>query len=221
MRAPSSAAAWRCAAPAPYISTARRSRSCVSRLGSGGKRSHHHRGHRRDAAAAKQCSRPGSSWRCRNAAIASRGRSCRPRRCWRRTRSRAMPTSTLRWRETSAAAAPIPRIREAIKRRARRRSVKQREWLPNRNDRRSADGAAVDPTSGRRLLLPRFLQARLAASAGPAARLPTCLRRTARAERSEPPLRPTPSFASEATAKSPSPCPTSRWARAPTPPYRC
>ena len=47
---------------------------------------------------------PGSTARCRNAAIASRGRSCRRRRCWRAARIQPMPTSRVRCRATSAGA---------------------------------------------------------------------------------------------------------------------
>jgi hypothetical protein len=42
-----------------------------------------------------------------NAATASRDRSCLPQRCWRATRIRAIPTSTERCPETSAAAGPM------------------------------------------------------------------------------------------------------------------
>src|SRR5207248_11762282 len=56
---------------------------------------------------ARRSSRHGSSWRCRNAAIASPARSCPRRHCLPPTRSQATPTSTLRCPETSAAAGPI------------------------------------------------------------------------------------------------------------------
>ena len=79
---------------------------------------HHHRQHRRQRRSppsrpsarrrrARRCSRPGSISRWCNAAIASPARSCRPRRCWRTRRSRAMPTSTPPCPAMSAAAAPI------------------------------------------------------------------------------------------------------------------
>src|SRR6267142_2399937 len=54
---------------------------------------------------ARRSSRPGSSWRCRNAAIASPARSCPQRRCSPPSRTRPMATSTPPCRETSAAAA--------------------------------------------------------------------------------------------------------------------
>ena len=44
----------------------------------------------------RRSSKPGSPGGACSAAIASRGRSCRRRRCWQRTRSRPMPIST--WR---------------------------------------------------------------------------------------------------------------------------
>src|SRR5437667_900322 len=53
---------------------------------------------------AKRFSRPGSSWRCRNAAIASPARSCPQRRCSRPTPTRRTATSTPPCRGTSAAA---------------------------------------------------------------------------------------------------------------------
>src|SRR5437667_10307500 len=56
---------------------------------------------------ARRSSSPGSSWRCRNAAIASPARSCPQRRCSPPSRTRATATSTPRCRGTSAAAARI------------------------------------------------------------------------------------------------------------------
>src|SRR2546425_1793952 len=53
---------------------------------------------------ARRSSRPGSSWRCRNAAIASPARSCPRRRCSRPTPTRQMAISTPRCRGTSVAA---------------------------------------------------------------------------------------------------------------------
>src|SRR5947208_4902517 len=53
---------------------------------------------------ARRSSRPGSSWRCRNAAIASPARSCLQRRCSPPSRTRATVTSTPPCRGTSAAA---------------------------------------------------------------------------------------------------------------------
>ena len=49
----------------------------------------------------------GSMARFRNAATASRARSCPPRHCWRATRIRPMPTSTMPCPATSAVAGPI------------------------------------------------------------------------------------------------------------------
>src|SRR5467141_965640 len=54
---------------------------------------------------ARRSSRPGSRWKCRNAAIASPARSCPRRRCSRPTPSRPMAISTLPCRGTSVAAA--------------------------------------------------------------------------------------------------------------------
>src|SRR3989454_1479498 len=54
---------------------------------------------------ARRSSRPGLSWRCRNAAIASPARSCPRLRCSRPTPTRPMAISTPRCRGTSAAAA--------------------------------------------------------------------------------------------------------------------
>ncbi len=74
-----------------------------------GGQEHHH--HRRTGAAPRRscirCSRRGSITTCRNAAIARRASSCRPRRCWRARRNPRMRTSIPRWRAISAAAAPI------------------------------------------------------------------------------------------------------------------
>src|SRR5437870_62824 len=54
---------------------------------------------------ARRSSRPGSSWRCRNAAIASPARSCPRRRCSPPSPTRAIAISTPPCRGTSAAAA--------------------------------------------------------------------------------------------------------------------
>ena len=56
---------------------------------------------------APRCRRPGSIWKSCSAAIASLARSCRRPRCSRRRRIPTIPTSTPRWQETSAAAAPM------------------------------------------------------------------------------------------------------------------
>src|SRR6267142_671069 len=53
---------------------------------------------------ARRSSRPGSSWRCRNAAIASPARSCPRRRCSPPSPTRPIAISTPRCRGTSAAA---------------------------------------------------------------------------------------------------------------------
>src|SRR5438876_2102640 len=53
---------------------------------------------------ARRSSRPGSSWRCRNAAIASPARSCPQRRCSPPSPTRAIATSTPPCRGTSVAA---------------------------------------------------------------------------------------------------------------------
>src|SRR4029450_12050032 len=55
----------------------------------------------------RPCRPPGRGSTYRNAATASRARSCRPRRCSRRTSARPTTTSTPRWRATSAAARPM------------------------------------------------------------------------------------------------------------------
>src|SRR5438105_7104574 len=57
--------------------------------------------------AAIRCRRPGSPSRFRNAATASRARSCRRPSSWRTTRARRARTSSPTWTETSAAAEPI------------------------------------------------------------------------------------------------------------------
>src|SRR5262245_58408465 len=54
-----------------------------------------------------RCRKHGSSSTSLNVGIASPGRSCRPRRCWRKSRSLRIRTSTTRCPGTSAAAAPI------------------------------------------------------------------------------------------------------------------
>src|SRR5437016_4737684 len=56
---------------------------------------------------ARRSSRPGSSWRCRNAAIASPARSCPRRRCSPPSPTRAIATSTPQCRGTSVAAVPM------------------------------------------------------------------------------------------------------------------
>src|SRR5712675_1839149 len=68
--------------------------------------------------------RLGSTARSPNAAIASRARSCRLRRCSQATRVRRIPTSTTRCPATSAAAAPMPAF---AKRSSRPRSRARRE----------------------------------------------------------------------------------------------
>src|SRR5690349_2572251 len=52
-----------------------------------------------------RCRRRGSRSRCRSADIASRDRSCRRRRCWRKLPSRAISRLSPPWAEISAAAA--------------------------------------------------------------------------------------------------------------------
>src|SRR5437773_733617 len=56
---------------------------------------------------ARRSSRPGSRWRCRNAAIASPARSCPQRRCSPPSPTRAIATSTPPCRGTSVAAVPM------------------------------------------------------------------------------------------------------------------
>src|SRR6267143_1226180 len=106
-RAPNSAAASRVAEPAPCTSMACRhvpaSRRSAASATSPSPPSKPLARRRR----AKRCSRRGATSRSCNAAIASRARSCRPWRCSRPRRSRAIPTSMPRWPATSAAAARI------------------------------------------------------------------------------------------------------------------
>ena len=52
------------------------------------------------------CRRPGSIWKSFSAAIASRARSCRQRRCLQALPILTIPISTRRWQAISAAAAP-------------------------------------------------------------------------------------------------------------------
>src|ERR1700734_230965 len=100
------AAAPACAAPARCISTARRGARARRRSPWWrAKASPPSRACR--PIATIRCKRPGSTCRCRNAAIASPGRSCRPRRCLRPIRIRAATTSSATWTAISAAAAPI------------------------------------------------------------------------------------------------------------------
>src|ERR1700722_12445792 len=100
------AAAPACAAPARSISTARR-------CGRARRRSPWWRARASPPSkgcrpiATIRCKRPGSICRCRNAATASPARSCRPRRCLRPTRIRAVTTSFATWMAISAVAAPI------------------------------------------------------------------------------------------------------------------
>jgi hypothetical protein len=58
-------------------------------------------------AAGAKCRRPGSIWKSSSAAIASPVRSCRRRRCSPARPIPMIPISTRRWREISAAAAPM------------------------------------------------------------------------------------------------------------------
>src|SRR5882672_3216378 len=69
---------------------------------------------------ARRSSRPGSRWRCRNAAIASRGRSCRRPRCSPQIPTRPTAISTPRCRGTSAAAARTSASARASSKRRRR-----------------------------------------------------------------------------------------------------
>ena len=63
----------------------RRSRSCMTAASAAvGQEDHDDRRPVADRDAIR-CRRPGSPSRCRSAATASRGRSCRPRRCWPKT----------------------------------------------------------------------------------------------------------------------------------------
>ena len=55
---------------------------------------------------AERFRKPGSHWKCRNAAIANRARSCPPPACWRAMPIPATPTSMLPCPAISAAAAP-------------------------------------------------------------------------------------------------------------------
>src|SRR5206468_3470707 len=73
--------------PRPLARRSRRSKGCTPR-------------------ASTRCRSRGSPSRCPSAAIASRGRSCRPPRSSPRTRRRPTRTSTPPWRATSAAARP-------------------------------------------------------------------------------------------------------------------
>ncbi len=81
---------------------------------------HHDRGRSARPMRAPGSRRPGSTSKSCNAATASPGRSCRPRRCWRRRRSRTTRTSTPPWPATSVAAAPMSG--------SARRSRKRRVW---------------------------------------------------------------------------------------------
>src|SRR5207247_798557 len=82
---------------------------------------------------AKRSSRPGSTWTCRNAAIANRARSCPQRRCSPPTPTRPMATSTPRCRGTSAAAVLMcESARESSTQRTARRGLdmtSRREFL--------------------------------------------------------------------------------------------
>src|SRR6184192_2674571 len=84
--------------------------------------------------AASGPSRPGWTWRSCSAATASQVRSWPLLRCSRRNRTRRTPTSTRRWRETSAAAVPTPASAPRSSARpqadmARRPRVSRREFL--------------------------------------------------------------------------------------------
>src|SRR6266540_878173 len=103
--APSSAAAWRNAAPARCMWTANRyAPVCCRSLPWKVERLPPLKVCR--PAAITPCSAPGPSSTSCNVAIVSRDKSCPPQLCWPLRRNRAMPTSTRRSRETSAAAAP-------------------------------------------------------------------------------------------------------------------
>src|SRR5258706_12977860 len=73
---------------------------------------------------ARRSSRPGSIWKCRNAATANRARSCPRRRCSQPSPTRQTAISTPPCPGTSAAAAPMcESARESSARRAERRRL--------------------------------------------------------------------------------------------------
>ena len=90
------------------LSTAKPVRSCLLPVGIDRRPGdHHHRGASARRRTARRCSRRGWTSKWSSAATASRARSCRRRRCSTRSRIPTTPTSTRRWRATSAAAAPM------------------------------------------------------------------------------------------------------------------
>src|SRR5580704_11744033 len=100
------AAAPACAAPARCISTARRCALARRRWRWWRARTSPPSRACRPIATIR-CKKPGSICRCRNAAIANPGRSCRPPRCSPAIRIRAATTSFAIWMAISAAAALI------------------------------------------------------------------------------------------------------------------
>ena len=100
----------------------------------------------RHACRAARSRKRGSIWTCRNAAIASRARSCPLPPCWQARRIPPTPISTTRWAAISAAAAPISGIRAAIKHAAQASaSVRKREAGPCGYDIRAAGEARWAP----------------------------------------------------------------------------
>ena len=117
--APSSAAAWRCAAPARCTSTARPTRSCVTPVCRGRRQE----GHDDRGAVAATLSHPvQQAWIAEDVpqcGYCQSGQIMSAARCSRRTEARPTPTSTPRCPATSAAAAPTSAIRAAIQPRPR------------------------------------------------------------------------------------------------------
>ena len=109
---------------------------------------HDDRGDRRRRRPARRSRRPGSTAKCRNAATASRARSCRPRRCSRATRIRRDADIDDAMSGNICRCGTYVRIREAIKQAA------QSSGREADHDRRSTCIAGVRPTHRRDELSP-------------------------------------------------------------------